>query len=82
MNYDIHTLESLFSAGLFHKDTAGHMDVTDPAGNNNGLTKRAAFTKDSRVVELLTPTHSDIFFQEQLILNGVDIKIRMTRSKD
>ena len=52
------------------------MDVADPAGNNKGL--RAAFTKDSRVVELLTPIHSDIFFQEKLMLNSVDIKIRMT----
>ena len=58
------------------------MDVADPAGNNKGLTKRAAFTKDSRVVELFKPILSDIFFQEKLMLNGVDIKIRMTRSKD
>ena len=78
MNYDRHTLESLFSAGLFYKYTAGHMDVTDPAGNNKGLTKRAAFTKASRVVEFLTSIHSDIFFQEKLMLNGVDIKIRIT----
>ena len=82
MNYDKHTLETLFSAGLFYKDTAGHMDVADPAGANEGLTKRATFTNTSNVVELLTPIHSDIFFQEKLMLNSVDIKIRMTRSKD
>lgn len=82
LNYDKHTLETLFSAGLFYKDTAGHMDDTDPAGGNHGLTKRAAFTNASNVVELLAPVHSDIFFQEKLMLNGVDIKIRMTRGKD
>ncbi len=27
INYGKDTLESVFSAGLFHKDTAGHMDV-------------------------------------------------------
>ena len=82
MNYDRQTLESLFSAGLFYKDTAGHMDVGDPTGANTGLTKRASFTNGGNVVELLTPLHSDIFFQEKLMLNNVDIRIRLTRAKD
>ncbi|XP_051504031.1 uncharacterized protein F54H12.2-like [Myxocyprinus asiaticus] len=81
-NYGKDALETLFSAGLFYKDTAGHMDVADPAGGNRSLTKRVAFTNGSNVVELLAPVHSDIFFQEKLMLNGVDIKIRMTRGKD
>ena len=33
-------------------------------------------------MELLTPIHSDIFFQEKLVLSGVDVKIRMTQSKE
>ena len=82
MNYDRQTLESLFSAGLFYKDTAGRMDIADPLGANIGLRKRATFTANSRVVELLTPIHSDIFFQEKLMLNNVDIRIRLTRAKD
>lgn len=82
LNYGKDTLESVFSAGLFYKDSAGHMDVGDPAGANIGLTKRAAFSNESAVVELLSPIHSDIFFQEKLMLNGVDIKIRLTRGKD
>jgi len=81
-NYGKDTLETLFSAGLFYLDTAGHMDVADPGGENRGLTKRAAFTNASNVVELLAPVHSDIFFQEKLLLNGLDLKIRMTRGKD
>ncbi|XP_048010383.1 uncharacterized protein F54H12.2-like [Megalobrama amblycephala] len=82
INYSKDALESLFSTGLFYKDTAGHMDETDPGGDNQGLTKRASYTANSRVVELLAPIHSDIFFQEKLMLNGVDIKIRMIRAKD
>ena len=58
------------------------MDETNPIRNNLGLRNRAALTNASNVVELLAPIHSDIFFQEKLMLNGVDIKIRMTRSKD
>ncbi|XP_016420228.1 uncharacterized protein F54H12.2-like [Sinocyclocheilus rhinocerous] len=82
LNYSKDALESLFSAGLFFKDTAGHMDETDPVGRNAGLTKRSLYTTGSKVVELLAPIHSDIFFQEKLMLNGVDIKIRMIRGKD
>ncbi|KAL1276507.1 hypothetical protein QQF64_036130 [Cirrhinus molitorella] len=83
LNYSKDTLESLFSAGLFFKDTAGHMDVTDPPGRNVGLTKmKWNYTAGSKVVELLAPIHSDNFFQEKLMLNGVDIKIRMIRGKD
>ncbi|XP_048020933.1 uncharacterized protein F54H12.2-like [Megalobrama amblycephala] len=82
INYSKDALESLFSAGLFYKDTAGHMDATDPASHNHGLKKRASYTTNSRVVELLAPIHSDIFFQEKLMLNGIDIKLRMIRAKD
>ncbi len=82
INFGKDTLESIFSAGLFYRDRAGHMDATDPAGENTGLMKRAAYTTGSNVVELLAPIHSDIFFQEKLMLNGVDIRIRITRGKD
>ena len=82
INYSKDALESLFSAGLFYKDTAGHMDVNDPVGRNAGLTKRSTYTAESKVVELMVPIHSDIFFQEKLLLNGVDVKIRLIRAKD
>ncbi|XP_067288479.1 uncharacterized protein F54H12.2-like [Pseudorasbora parva] len=82
INYSKDALESLFSAGLFYKDTSEHMDAADPTGRNTGLGKRSQYTNESKTVELLAPIHSDIFFQEKLMLNGVDIKIRMIRGKD
>ncbi|XP_077093892.1 uncharacterized protein F54H12.2-like [Siphateles boraxobius] len=82
INYGKDTLESTFAAGLFHKDTAGYMDVNDPAGRNAGLTKRSGYTAESNEVELLAPIHSDIFFQGKLMINGIDIKIRFIRAKD
>ncbi len=47
INYGKDTLESVFSAGLFHKDTAGHMDVQ--------VSKRSGYTSESKEVELLAP---------------------------
>ncbi len=48
-NFGKDTLKSVFSAGLFYRDTAGHMDATDPTGENAGLMKRAAFTNTSNL---------------------------------
>lgn len=82
LNYGKETLESQFSAGMYFKDTAGNMDVGDPAGANEGLRQRCVYTRRSHVFELLGPLHSDIFFQEKLMLNGIDVKIKMIRASD
>ncbi|XP_071950809.1 uncharacterized protein F54H12.2-like [Antedon mediterranea] len=74
------------TGGLFHKDTAGKMDVADPtlAENavNKGLKKRAQYIGGSRFVDLIGPIHCDIFFQDRMMLNGVDVKIKLHRSKN
>jgi hypothetical protein len=43
---------------------------------------RAAFTAQSREVDLLGRIHSDIFFQSRYVLNEVNVKIKLTRSRD
>ncbi|XP_050795728.1 uncharacterized protein F54H12.2-like [Gopherus flavomarginatus] len=82
LNYSDDTLATQFSAGLFYKDTAGQHEKTVLDGENLGFVKRAKLTAQSRTVELLGHLHSDLFFQEKLLLNGVDVKIKLTRSKD
>ena len=44
--------------------------------------ERGHYTGNSRIVELIAPIHSDLFFQEKLLLNGVDIFLKFMRSKD
>jgi hypothetical protein len=51
-------------------------------GHNEGLTSRAQFTKESKRVDLMGRLHCDLFFQEKLLLNGVSMRIKLTRSKD
>ena len=83
LNYSEDTLNSQFSAGLFYKDTAGAMDsIVINNGPNNGLNQRAVFTEESREVDLLGPLHADIFFCERLLLNLVDLRIKLIRSND
>ena len=82
MNYGKNALDRQFGNGLFVMDTAGHMNETATAGGNAGLRIRAEYTGNSRIVELVSPIHGDIFFQDRLILNGVDLKLKFTRAKN
>lgn len=82
LNYGEDTLATQFSTGLFCKDTAGKMDETSITGDNEGLAQRGEYTSESHIVELIAPVHADLFFQEKLLLNGVDMSLKFIRSKD
>lgn len=83
LNFSEDTLKSQFSAGLFYKDTAGAMDsIVINNGPNKGIKQRAVFTAESREVDLLGPLHADIFFCERLLLNSVDLRIKLIRNSD
>lgn len=40
------------------------------------------YTEGGRVVELIAPVHSDLFFQDRLLINGVDLKLKFIRAKN
>ncbi|XP_072768640.1 uncharacterized protein F54H12.2 [Nerophis lumbriciformis] len=83
LNYSEATLKSQFSAGLFYKDTAASIDsIVGVNGPNKGLNIRSAFTAESKEVHLLGPLHADILFSERLLLNSVDVRIKLTRASD
>ncbi|XP_060100397.1 uncharacterized protein F54H12.2-like [Heteronotia binoei] len=82
LNYSNDTMNTQFSAGLFYKDTAAQHESTAMDGDNKGFVKRAALAAESRKIDLLGQLHSDLFFQEKLLLNGMDVKIKLTCSKD
>ncbi len=76
-----HARKRLFGRLVLQRHGGAH-GCHRPRGTKRRVNEASAFTTASNVVELLAPIHSDIFFQEKLMLNGVDIKIRMTRGKD
>ena len=83
LNYSEDTLKSQFSAGLFYKDSAGSMDsIVMTNGPNRGVGQRAVFTAESNEVDLLGPLQGDIFFSEKLLLNSVDLRIKLIRHSD
>ena len=71
---------------MFYRHTAGKMNVMNPLAAddeaNLGLRVRYEFTKESHTVDLMGPIHSDIFFQELLMVNGVNLRIKLNRAKN
>ena len=62
------------------------MDEPDPtkanADANLGLKKRASFTSESKVVDIIGRLHGDIFNQEKYLLDLVNVRLRLHRSKN
>lgn len=83
LNYSPELLKCQFNAGLFYQDTEGAMDLhVILNGPNRGLTQRARFSAESKEFQVLGPLHADIFFCERLLLNSVDVRVKLTRGSD
>ena len=53
------------------------MDITAHPVLNTGLGTRSEWTKTSKIVELRGRIHSDVFNEERIILNGVDLTVKL-----
>ena len=71
--------ESYLTTALWYKDTPKHMEDHQL---NKGFKSRQVWTMGSRQVVMIRRPHLDLCFQDRLMLNGVDIKMRLVRSKD
>ena len=79
LSYGPAAKKSYLTAALWYKDAAGHMDDTD---TDNGFVDRQEWVHNSKECVLFGRPHLDLCFQDRLILNGVDMKMRLVRSKD
>ena len=57
------------------------VDIVDGAAANAGFVARRANIVRSRVVDLMGRLQVDLFLQDKFLINGVDVKIRLVRSK-
>jgi hypothetical protein len=71
-----------FTGVLWDTDTASQFDVGDPGGANEGLKNRSERTKLSGTLDLYGRPHLDLFHQERLLLNNVDLRLKFIRAKD
>ena len=69
---------------LWHKDTAIHMDVVElvdgPVANAGFVARREIIVR-SRVFDMMGRLNVDLLLQDKFLINGVDVKIRLVRSK-
>jgi len=80
LNYDTTAKETHRSSALWVNDTAGHMDKTED--ENVGLKERRSYFTSSRPVDLMGHIHGDVFHHAKYLLNGVELKIKLTRTRD
>ena len=69
---------------LWQKDTATRMDAVEiderPVANAGFVARRADIVR-SRVVDIMGRLHMDLFLQDEFLINGAGVKIRLVRSK-
>ncbi|XP_031788738.1 uncharacterized protein F54H12.2-like [Nasonia vitripennis] len=87
LNYSAPTMNSHLTSALWYLDTPGNMEtppnipVTDPTANK-GNVYRQYFSINGQTVDLIGHLHCDVFNQNKFLLNGVELRLRLVRSKD
>lgn len=80
LNYGKDAKNSHLSTVGWCQDTAGQMDNTADA--NAGLEKRREGLTCDTTQDFLGHLHCDVFNQERFLINGVEVRLRLTRSRD
>lgn len=84
--------ETMYGDRYFLKDTAGHYEsltfaapgagATVTTSTNAGYKSRYDTCKRSKFMDLIGPLHFDLATQPKLLINGVNIRIKLERNKD
>ena len=69
------------AAALYAKDSAYFFDEFEEDSNKGYRIRHTAASK-SQEIDMMGRLHSDVFAQDRYMLNGVDVKIKLTPSKD
>lgn len=89
LNYGSDAKESHLTSALWYNDTPGHMEAqrclptdNNPVFKNEGLQARLDFCKDNKIVDMIGHLHCDVFNQDKFLINGVEMTLRLVRSKN
>jgi hypothetical protein len=81
LNYGTDTKESQLQNQFYFKDTSKYLDDADSiSGNNQSLITRAQYCKQSQTVDLEGSLASYIFKSDRLLLNNVELRLKLYRS--
>ena len=85
LNYETDAKKSRLQATMYFIDD--NLTVSNPipdssSARNMGLKRRHGICTAKPTFDMIGPLHVDVFNQSKYMLNGVTMKVRMTRSKD
>ncbi|XP_031781353.1 uncharacterized protein F54H12.2-like [Nasonia vitripennis] len=86
-SYAAPAMRSHLTSALWSIDTDDAMDAAPNLdrkadGANQGLINRLFFTAGGKAVNMIGHLHCDVFNQPKFLINGVDVRVRLVRSKD
>ncbi|XP_018353060.1 PREDICTED: uncharacterized protein F54H12.2-like [Trachymyrmex septentrionalis] len=83
LNYASPAKTSHLTSCLWDADIPGYMDDTLDATNpNTALERRARYIRGNRALDLIGHLHCDVFNQDKFLINGVEVRMRLVRSKN
>lgn len=82
LNYGPAAKNSHLTTVLWESDVAGKMDVAPDSEENAGLKVRQSYLSGGKTVDMIGHLHCDVFNQDRFLLNGVEVRLRLVRSKD
>jgi len=83
LNYASPAKTSHLTSCLWDADIPGYMDDTQDATNpNTALERRARYIRGNRALDLIGHLHCDVFNQDKFLINGVEVRMRLVRSKN
>lgn len=74
--------DSILSSACFFKDTAGHHDDHVANSGNTGFNTRHDLCKLGKSLDLIGALHFDLANQSKLLINGVNVRIKLERAKN
>ena len=78
LSFGSDTKQGELSASFWHEDTPGHFDALN--ANNVGFNTRRLIGQNRHVISLMGRVHADLFTQPRLMIDGVNVHLKLTRS--
>ncbi|XP_071579508.1 uncharacterized protein F54H12.2-like [Temnothorax nylanderi] len=83
LNYSSPAKTSHLTSCLWDMDTPGLMDALVVSETPNpALVRRARYIHEGHALDLIGHLHCDVFNQDKFLINGVEVRMRLVRSKD
>ncbi|XP_018355592.1 PREDICTED: uncharacterized protein F54H12.2-like [Trachymyrmex septentrionalis] len=83
LNYASLAKTSHLTSCLWDADIPDYMDDTlDSSNPNIVLERRTQYIQGNHALDLIGHLHCDVFNQDKFLINGVEVRMRLVRSKD